>query len=112
MRETGVSLERHYTTRFCAPTRAMLLTGVHPWRLGLQTDLNLNPVNVVRCSSVLAAKKLNARLLPEILRQDGGYATHMFGKFHMGHYSASTLPTQNGFDSFVGFCTWLCVFGC
>jgi hypothetical protein len=50
LRKMGVGLNRHYTSRFCSPTRAMILTGRHPWKIGLQTDANMNPAQALRVS--------------------------------------------------------------
>ena len=98
LRQSGIALERHYVNRFCAPTRAMLLTGRHAWKIGLQVDSNLNPVTSLRCAAAP-----NVQLLPAILRKYGGYETHAFGKWHMGHYRTSLTPTGRGFDRFLGF---------
>ncbi|KAH9261898.1 hypothetical protein BASA81_000554 [Batrachochytrium salamandrivorans] len=104
LRNQGVGLTRHYTARFCAPSRGMLLTGLLPWKLGLQSDLNLNPVYALRCSTSEAARKnFNTRLLPEVLRDHGGYVAHMFGKWHLGNARVADLPTSLGFASFLGF---------
>ena len=98
LQESGVNLERHYTARFCAPTRAMFFSGRFAWKLGMQTDANLNPASAVRC-----APAKDAMLLPEVLKQTGNYKTHAFGKWHLGSYKDSVLPTRRGFESFVGY---------
>ena len=38
-----------------------------------------------------------------VLRDAGGYATHAVGKWHVGHHSASYLPTARGFNTFTGY---------
>ena len=40
--------------------------------------------------------------IAEILK-DGGYATHMTGKWHAGHFSVHEIPTSRGFDSSIGY---------
>ena len=94
---SGILLNRHYSSRMCAPSRAMLLTGRPAWTVGLNPDFNLNPVVTARCG--LAA---STPLLPSLLKQVG-YKTHALGKWHLGGYSRAFFPTSRGFDSFVGY---------
>jgi arylsulfatase A-like enzyme len=85
----GVRLEQFYVQPICTPTRAALLTGRYPMRLGLQ-------VGVVRPWSDHGLP-LDERTMASALR-DAGYATAIFGKWHLGHAAPAYLPTRRGFD--------------
>jgi len=98
LRTYGFDLDRFYMARFCAPSRAMVMTGRYPWRLGLQTDLNMNPSSSMRCGVDLSLK-----LLPQHLKELGGYSTHAIGKWHLGTASDAHLPTSRGFDTYIGW---------
>lgn len=75
----------------CTASRAALLTGCYPTRVSLFGALN-HESNV----GIAAAE----RLLPELLHQ-AGYATAIYGKWHLGH-RPPFLPTRHGFDEFAG----------
>ena len=81
----------------CTPSRAALMTGCYPRRVGLHLSDRggavLQPV---------ATRGLNPEetTLAEVL-SGAGYATGIFGKWHLGD-QPSFLPTRQGFDEFFG----------
>jgi arylsulfatase A-like enzyme len=75
----------------CTASRASLMTGCYANRVGLQGALN-HQSNIGIASEEL--------LLPEILKARG-YATAMFGKWHLGHRDVFS-PLKHGFDEFLG----------
>ena len=80
----------------CSPTRAALLTGCHPDRVGVPGVIREeSPAN---SWGWLAPR---ATLLPQLLKP-AGYHTALVGKWHLGIASPNT-PTERGFDFFHGF---------
>ena len=78
----------------CTPSRAALMTGRLPVRNGMAGNRRvLFPDSV----GGLPADELT---VPEVLRE-AGYATAMFGKWHLGH-RPEYLPTEHGFDRYLG----------
>lgn len=75
----------------CTASRAALMSGCYSNRISLFGALN-HESNVG-----IAADEW---LLPEMLKQ-AGYATAIFGKWHLGHRDAFS-PLKNGFDEFLG----------
>lgn len=65
----GLRLNRFYTAHFnCSPTRASVMTGRHPHRMG-----TFSPGSPIRAQELTVAKVL----------QSAGYATGHFGKWHL-----------------------------
>lgn len=75
----------------CTASRAALMTGSYSNRVSLFGALN-HESNVGIAESEL--------LLPEMLKA-AGYATAIYGKWHLGHRE-KFLPTRHGFDEFLG----------
>ncbi|GBP48052.1 Arylsulfatase B [Eumeta japonica] len=90
---SGAALQRYYTHSQCSPSRAAMLTGKYAHRLGLQGY----PI----VESEDRGIPLNEKLLPQYLKELG-YATHLVGKWHVGHSREAYLPTSRGFDSHFG----------
>jgi arylsulfatase len=81
----SVRLTEFHASPTCAPTRAALLTGRHEFRSGV--------THTIHERERLA---LAATTLPELLK-GAGYATGIFGKWHLGDEDAYQ-PGRRGFD--------------
>jgi arylsulfatase A-like enzyme len=79
----------------CSPTRAALLSGCYPDRVGVPGVIRDVPQN---SWGYLAP---HATLLPKPLKA-AGYHTAIVGKWHLG-YDAPNTPNDRGFDFFHGF---------
>lgn len=91
----GVRLTDFYTASpTCTVSRATLLTGRYPQRIGLNHQLSAdeNYGDGLRKSEVL---------IPQYLKPLG-YRTACFGKWNVG-FSPGSRPTERGFDEFFGF---------
>ena len=98
----GLQFTQFYNTARCCPTRASLLTGLHPHQAsvghmmddleyeGYRGDLN------DRCVTIAEALK------------GAGYVTYMSGKWHITRFTEDpkhSWPRQRGFDRFWGTIT-------
>ena len=89
----GVQLDRFYSTPICSPTRAALMTGRDPMRLGVAYGVIMPwHTNGIHPDEVF---------LPEMFRR-AGYQTAMVGKWHLGHAQETYHPNQRGFEHFYG----------
>ncbi len=81
----------HVAQPVCSASRAALLTGCYPNRIGIHGALGPHSkVGINRDEMTLA----------ELVRQRG-YATGMFGKWHLGD-APQFLPTRHGFEEYFG----------
>ncbi len=106
----GVRFTQFYNYSRCCPSRAVLLTGLHPHEAGLGhmtfKRTGDTPSTIPERMKLPAAYRGWVRetvpTLPEMLRA-AGYGTYMAGKWHVGNSAPTTWPLQRGFDRFYGF---------
>ena len=79
---------------WCMPSRMGLMTGMHPYRLGLARGNDEKPKR-----SVLAEP--SRVTMAEMFRQ-AGYRTALIGKWHLGMRDEGCHPLDRGFDEFYG----------
>jgi arylsulfatase A len=93
MAREGTTLTDYYApANLCSPSRAGLLTGRYPVRVGLGYEVIMQADDRgLPLSEVTIAKALKP-----------AYATALFGKWHLGHLGAAWPPTRHGFDEFFG----------
>ena len=100
----GVRFTQFRVNPLCAPTRASVLTGLYSPEAGMWRGpgaLERGPEPERGWPSDARRIRDDVLLLPQYLKQ-AGYATGIFGKWHLG-YDADNVPTARGFDEFVGF---------
>jgi len=85
----------------CQPTRAALLSGQYEPRTGVYTVGNINRFNwqsrPLRPVDNVTALPLEKITLAQSMK-NAGYATGMFGKWHLGPLNGKTHPGERGFD--------------
>lgn len=77
----------------CTVSRATLLTGRYPQRIGLNHQLS--------AAENLGIGLRHSEILFPALLQQAGYATGCFGKWNIG-FAPGSRPTERGFDEFFG----------
>ncbi len=81
----------HVAQPVCSASRAALLTGCYPNRIGIHGALGPRNSHGISADETTLAELLGAR----------GYRTGMVGKWHLGHHP-QFLPTRHGFDEYFG----------
>jgi arylsulfatase A-like enzyme/predicted neuraminidase len=92
MATEGVRLTDYHSAQpVCSASRAALLTGCYPNRIGIHGALGPQARHGIHDDETTIAEVLKSK----------GYATGMVGKWHLGHHPRF-LPTRHGFDSYLG----------
>jgi len=92
MAAEGVRFTQFYSANpVCSPSRAALLTGRYPTRVGVPKVLFPTDTEGLDLSETTMAQMLKG----------AGYRTMCIGKWHLGHHPPY-LPTARGFDEYFG----------
>lgn len=88
----GVKFTDFYVAQaVCSASRTALLTGCYPNRVGILSALGPKDRHGINDREQTLGEVFKSR----------GYATAMFGKWHLGHHQ-QFLPTRHGFDEYYG----------
>jgi arylsulfatase A-like enzyme len=79
----------------CAPSRCVLMTGLHPGHAYVRNNKSVQPEGQepIPAESVTIPKLLKAQ----------GYVTGAFGKWGLGPFGSTGDPLKQGFDRFYGY---------
>jgi arylsulfatase/uncharacterized sulfatase len=94
--QEGLSFTNYHTAANCAPTRAMLLTGVDSHRNGVPNIPEAIPPEQMAHDHYQGVLSEKVVTLASLL-QANGYHTYLTGKWNLGHTPA-LLPSARGFD--------------
>lgn len=99
----GLRYTQFYNTARCCPSRASLLTGLHPHQANVGLMMRNDGVD-----GYLGDLSHNAVTIAEVLGNNG-YATYMSGKWHITNKMKPELndnwPRQRGFERYYGILT-------
>lgn len=100
--QNGLRFTQFYNSARCCPTRATLMTGLHPHQIGIghmtgeqaKKNKNIPPAYAgnINDSCVTLAE----------VTKSAGYATFMAGKWHLAGTDQADWPLQRGFDRYYG----------
>ncbi|GAB5559666.1 MAG: arylsulfatase [Synoicihabitans sp.] len=94
--QEGMRFTQHYSgSTVCAPSRSVLLTGLHTGHTPIRGNKEIQPEGQ---HPLPAHTDTFARRL-----QTAGYTTGVFGKWGLGYPSSEGEPLSQGFDRFYGY---------
>ncbi len=96
MAEEGMKFTQHYAgSTVCAPSRSVLLTGLHTGH---------TPIRGNRVHLPIGQRPIpySTTTVAEVLKE-AGYTTGAFGKWGLGYPGSEGSPSHQGFDYFFGY---------
>jgi len=99
--QEGIELNRHYTYHYCTPTRSSLQSGRLPVHVSWGFDDPLR-VNLEDPITGMSGIPRNMTGIAEKLRE-GGYRTHITGKWDAGMAYWEQTPMGRGYETFFGY---------
>ena len=98
----GLRFKQFYNTGRCCPTRASLMTGLHPHQAGIghmtETPERPSPLENEPYQGYLNQQCVT---LAQVLKR-ANYHTLMTGKWHLAYHRKEGWPLQRGFDKYFG----------
>ncbi|WP_068472404.1 sulfatase-like hydrolase/transferase [Saccharicrinis aurantiacus] len=85
----------HVAHPFCGPSRAAIMTGIYPHRIGAQYNL---PNDITTTLGIPENEIYWSKVVDQT-----GYHSMALGKWHLGFTEGKYQPMDRGFDEFFGF---------
>jgi len=98
----GLRFKQFYNTGRCCPTRASLMTGLHPHQAGIGHMTETPEVPSPLQNEPYQGYLNNHCVTIAQLLKGAGYHTLMTGKWHLGNHRQECWPLQRGFDKYFG----------
>lgn len=96
MAQEGMQFTQHYAgSTVCAPSRAVLMTGLHTGHAPIRGNKEILPIGQYPL-------QYGTVTIPKIL-SEAGYVTGGFGKWGLGYPGSEGMPSYQGFDEFFGY---------
>lgn len=99
----GLRFTQFYNSARCCPTRATLMTGLHPHQVGIghmttEGGIGFNP----QLPAAYQGNLNDSCVTLAQVAKSAGYATFMAGKWHLSGKDQADWPLQRGFDRYYG----------
>ena len=99
----GLRFTQFYNSARCCPTRATLLTGLHPHQVGIgHMTAESAPAAAAKRPPAYAGNINDSCVTLGQVAKSAGYATFMTGKWHLSGTDQADWPLQRGFDRYYG----------
>jgi arylsulfatase len=99
----GLRFTQFYNSARCCPTRATLLTGLHPHQVGIgHMTVETKSATAAYRPPAYAGNLNDSCVTLAQVAKSAGYATFMAGKWHLSAEDQRDWPLQRGFDRYYG----------
>ena len=99
--KNGLRFKQFYNSGRCCPTRASLMTGLHPHQAGIGWMTEGPTKKSQTTGPYQGYLNKNCVTIAEALKE-ADYQTLMVGKWHLGYHGKDRWPTRRGFEKFYG----------
>lgn len=100
--KNGLRFTQFYNSARCCPTRASLMTGLHPHQVGIGHMTNEGGRDENSDFPAYRGDINDSCVTLAQVAKSAGYATFMTGKWHLAGEDQADWPLQRGFDRFYG----------
>lgn len=101
MAADGLRFTQFYNSGRCCPTRASLMTGLHPHQVGIG-HMTEPPERRLGFEGAYQGHLNDECTTLAAVLKSAGYHTLMTGKWHLGYHQQSDWPLQRGFEKYFG----------